>query len=114
VVVVEIEVVVYSDVGGGGGGVGGSGGSVGGGALEPTISELLTVTRGHAIFHTEIDNRQSTEMIYVTDTGPTSAPSNSRPSVPRIFLITVPHMKLHFAPSFLRSLSARSTIIHLG
>lgn len=25
-------------------------------------------TRGHAIFHTEIDNRQSTEMIYVTDT----------------------------------------------
>lgn len=37
-------------------------------ALEPTISELLTVTRGHAIFHTKIDNRQSTEMIYVTDT----------------------------------------------
>lgn len=83
-------------------------------ALEPTISELLTVTRGHAIFHTEIDNRQSTEMIYVTDTGPTSAPSNSRPSVSRIFLITVPHMKLHFAPSTSRSLSTRSTIIHLG
>lgn len=40
-------------------------------ALEPTISELLTVTRGHAIFHTKIDNRQSTEMIYVTGTGPT-------------------------------------------
>jgi len=95
-------------------GVSGSGGSVGGGALEPTISELLTVTRGHAIFHTEIDNRQSTEMIYVTDTGPTSAPPTLGRSFHRIFLITVPHTKLHFAPSFLRSLSARSTIIHLG
>jgi len=87
-------------------------GSAVGCALEPTISELLTVTRGHAIFHTEIDNRQSTEMIYVTDTGPTSAPSNSRPSVRRIFLITVPHMKLHFAPYPPRD--PFPTIIHLG
>lgn len=47
----------------------------GGRILEPTIFKLLTVTRGHAIFHTKIDNRQSTEMIYVTGTRPSSHPS---------------------------------------
>lgn len=70
----------------------------GGCALEPTISELLTVTRGHAIFHTEIDNRQSTEMIYVTDTGPTGHPLHNSYPLPVYFLLRF-HTRNYTLPS---------------